>query len=102
MIKRLAGAAALVVGAVLGATAIAEAPASSTRSDLTLVAYSTPREAYAKLTSAFQATAAGRDVAFVQSYGSSGEQARAVLSGLRADVVALSLEPDMTRLARAG
>jgi ABC-type sulfate transport system substrate-binding protein len=38
----------------------------------------------------------------VQSYGSSGEQARAVLSGLEADVVALSLEPDMTTLVRGG
>jgi sulfate/thiosulfate transport system substrate-binding protein len=100
MFKRLGGAAALIVGAVLGTTAIADAPASSTRTDLTLVAYSTPREAYAKLTSAFEATAAGRDIAFVQSYGSSGEQARAVLSGLKADVVALSLEPDMTKLVR--
>jgi ABC-type sulfate transport system substrate-binding protein len=36
----------------------------------------------------------------VQSYGSSGEQARAVLSGLKADAVALSLEPDMTSLVR--
>jgi sulfate/thiosulfate-binding protein len=102
MIKRLVGGAALIAGAVLGATAVTEAPASSSRTDLTLVAYSTPREAYAKLTSAFEATAAGREVAFVQSYGSSGEQARAVLSGLKADVVALSLEPDMTTLVRGG
>jgi sulfate/thiosulfate transport system substrate-binding protein len=102
VVKRLVGAAALAIGAVLGATAIADAPASSARTDLTLVAYSTPREAYAKLTAAFEATAAGRDVAFVQSYGSSGEQARAVLSGLKADVVALSLESDMTTLVRGG
>jgi sulfate/thiosulfate transport system substrate-binding protein len=102
VVKRLVGAAALAIGAVLGATAIADAPASSARTDLTLVAYSTPREAYAKLTAAFEATAAGRDVAFVQSYGSSGEQARAVLSGLKADVVALSLESDVTTLVRGG
>jgi sulfate/thiosulfate-binding protein len=102
VVKRLVGAAALAIGAVLGATAIADAPASSARTDLTLVAYSTPREAYAKLTAAFEATAAGRDVAFVQSYGSSGEQARAVLSGLKADIVALSLESDMTTLVRGG
>jgi sulfate/thiosulfate transport system substrate-binding protein len=102
VIRRLSAAAALVVGAVAAATAITDAPASSTRTDLTLVAYSTPREAYAKLTSAFRETAPGRDVALVQSYGSSGEQARAVLSGLKADVVALSLEPDMTTLVRGG
>lgn len=102
MIKRFVIAAALLVGALLGATAVADAPASSARTDVTLVAYSTPREAYAKLTSAFRETAAGRDVALVQSYGSSGEQARAVLSGLKADLVALSLEPDVTTLVRGG
>jgi len=66
------------------------------------VAYSTPREAYAKLIPAFQKTAAGKDVSFSQSYGASGEQARAVLNGLSADVVMLSLEPDMTELVDAG
>ena len=39
---------------------------------------------------------------FDQSYGSSGEQARAVESGLPSDVVALSLEPDMQKLVDAG
>ena len=102
MIKRFVTATALLLGALLGATAVADAPASSSRTDVTLVAYSTPREAYTKLTSAFRETAAGRDVALVQSYGSSGEQARAVLSGLKADLVALSLEPDVTTLVRGG
>lgn len=69
---------------------------------LTLVAYSTPKEAYARIVSAFQATAAGRGVSFDQSYGGSGEQARAVTAGLKADVVALSLAPDMTSLVTAG
>ena len=68
---------------------------------LTLVAYSTPKEAYAKLIPAFQRTAAGRDVSFDQSYGSSGEQSRAVEAGLPADVVAFSLAPDITRLVDA-
>lgn len=65
---------------------------------LTLVAYSTPREAYEVIIPAFQATEAGADVEFDTSYGSSGEQARAVEGGLPADVVALSLEPDVTKL----
>ena len=69
---------------------------------LSFVAYSTPREAYAKLISAFQRTRAGQDVDFSQSYGSSGEQARAVIAGLRADVVALSLGPDVDDLVKAG
>jgi sulfate/thiosulfate transport system substrate-binding protein len=67
---------------------------------LTLVAYSTPREAYGALIPAFEKTAAGRDVSFSQSYGASGEQARAVIAGLDADVVAFSLEPDMTSLVQ--
>ncbi len=79
-----------------------EATASTQETKLTLVAYSTPREAYAKLADAFGKTAAGGDVTFEQSYGSSGEQARAVIEGLRADVVALSLEPDITTLVNAG
>jgi sulfate transport system substrate-binding protein len=69
---------------------------------LTLVAYSTPRDAYPKIISAFQKTPAGNGVAFDQSYGASGEQTRAVIAGLKSDVVALSLEPDMTDLVDKG
>jgi sulfate/thiosulfate transport system substrate-binding protein len=71
-------------------------------SKLTLVAYSTPREAYEAVIPQFQATPAGKDVTFEQSYGSSGEQSRAVEAGLAADVVAFSLEPDMSRLVDSG
>jgi sulfate/thiosulfate transport system substrate-binding protein len=67
---------------------------------LSLVAYSTPREAYGQLISAFQKTAAGNDVSFSQSYGASGEQSRAVASGLDADIVAFSLAPDITSLVQ--
>jgi sulfate transport system substrate-binding protein len=69
---------------------------------LTLVAYSTPEEAYKKIIPAFNGTAEGEGVGFKQSYGSSGDQSRAVESGLPADVVEFSLEPDMTRLVEAG
>ena len=98
---------ALVIAAVaacLTAAAMA-APTSSARSAdtrLSLVAYSTPREAYAKLTSNFQKTPDGDGVSFTQSYGASGEQARAVKAGLKADIVALSLAPDMDDLVNAG
>jgi sulfate/thiosulfate-binding protein len=68
---------------------------------LTLVAYSTPKEAYEEIIPAFQATPEGKGVGFDQSYGSSGEQERAVEAGLQADVVALSLEPDVTKLVDA-
>jgi ABC-type sulfate transport system substrate-binding protein len=69
---------------------------------LTLVAYSTPREAYEQLIPEFQKTEAGRGVGFSQSYGASGDQSRAVQNGLAADVVTLALEPDMTKLVDAG
>mgnify|MGYP003287913462 CR=1 FL=1 len=69
---------------------------------LTLVAYSTPREAYEEIIPAFQETPSGRGVSFDQSYGSSGEQSRAVEAGLPADVLAFSLAPDVTRLVEAG
>ena len=67
---------------------------------LTLVAYSTPREAYGQLIPSFQKTAAGKDVDFSQSYGSSGEQSRAVAAGLNADIVAFSLAPDISSLVQ--
>jgi sulfate transport system substrate-binding protein len=69
---------------------------------LTLVAYSTPREAYEEIIPAFQETFAGGGVSFDQSFGSSGEQSRAVEAGLPADVVAFSLAPDVTRLVEEG
>src|SRR5204863_7401074 len=52
--------------------------------------------------SAFEATPAGKDVSFSQSYGASGDQARAVKAGLAADVVNFSLEPDVPLLVGAG
>jgi sulfate/thiosulfate-binding protein len=88
----------VLAGALGGATAYAAS--ASTR--LSLVAYSTPRDAYAKLISAFEATPAGKGVDFSQSYGASGEQTRAVKAGLEADIVALSLAPDVEELVQAG
>lgn len=99
-------AAALAVG--LAATGLAaafarpSAPARSTDTELSLVAYSTPREAYAKLIPLFQKTSAGDSVDFTQSYGSSGEQTRAIKAGLKADIAALSLAPDVDELVAAG
>src|SRR5438034_8774395 len=78
--------------------ALAAGAAQDTK--LALVVYSTPREAYGQLIPAFQKTVAGKDVSFSQSYGASGEQSRAVASGLDADVVALSLAPDITSLVQ--
>jgi sulfate transport system substrate-binding protein len=79
-----------------------EADASGSGGTLSLVAYSTPREAYEEIVPAFQATDAGSGIELEQSYAASGEQSRAVEAGLEADVVAFSLEPDVTRLSDAG
>ncbi len=69
---------------------------------LTLVAYSTPQEAYEAIIPAFQKTAEGKGVEFEESYGASGEQSRAVEAGLPADVVEFALDSDVTRLVDAG
>jgi sulfate transport system substrate-binding protein len=106
--RRRFGAAAALLGVLaLGLVATgcggAEEASSAAGGDvkLSLVAYSTPREVYEELIPAFAETEAGRGISFDQSYGSSGEQSRAVEAGLPADVVALSLEPDVTRLVEA-
>jgi sulfate/thiosulfate transport system substrate-binding protein len=78
--------------------ALAAGAAQDTK--LTLVAYSTPKEAYGQLIPAFQKRAAGNGVSFSQSYGASGEQSRAVAAGLPADIVAFSLAPDVSALVQ--
>jgi len=95
----LAGVLALAAASL---TSSHDASASSKSGSISLVAYSTPRDAYTKLIPAFTDTAAGKGTSFQQSYGASGEQARAVIAGLKADVVEFSLEPDMTSLVKAG
>ena len=88
----------LILLLTLAFPALAAGAAKDTK--LALVAYSTPREAYAQLIPAFQKTTAGRGVSFSQSYGASGEQSRAVAAGLDADIVAFSLAPDVTSLVQ--
>ena len=101
-------AALAVLAALVGASGCGgQSGSSASGSDgsggkLTLVAYSTPEEAYKELIPAFNKTSAGKGVGFSQSYGGSGEQSRAVEGGLPADVVEFSLEPDVKRLVDAG
>jgi sulfate/thiosulfate transport system substrate-binding protein len=102
MPKRTLAVALSLTAAAVGLAACGSSSSGSSSSHLTLVAYSTPQGAYEKLIPAFTATAEGRGVSFSQSYGPSGEQSRAVANGLHADVVNFSLEPDVTRLVKAG
>jgi len=103
--RSLLVAAALAITLAAAATAAfgtAEAGARANGARLNLVAYSTPRDAYSSLIPMFQKTPDGDGVSFSQSYGASGDQARAIIAGLDADVVELSLAPDLDLLVRAG
>jgi sulfate transport system substrate-binding protein len=91
----------LPVSLLLGALLL-PASASAAGGTVSVVAYSTPKPAYAALIKAFNATKAGAGVTFSQSFGASGSQATAVVSGLPADVVNFSLTPDMDKLVKAG
>src|SRR3954469_5982088 len=91
----------LALAAVALALSIVGGAAGAAKdASLSLVAYSTPREAYGKLIPMFQESPAGKGVGFTQSYGASGDQARAVKAGLGADIVALSLAPDVDELVK--
>jgi sulfate/thiosulfate transport system substrate-binding protein len=102
--RRLAlqlGIALLALGATVGVAACGGSASGADSVDL--VAYSTPQQVYEdRLEPAFQNTDAGDGVDFSNSFGSSGDQSRAVEAGQPADVVGFSLEPDMTRLVDAG
>ena len=102
--RALAPLAGLLLVACGGAPAQAPSGSGSALppAKLALVAYSTPQEPFQKIITAFRKTPQGRNITFTQSYGASGDQSRAVASGLTADIVDFSLEPDMTRLVTAG
>ncbi|MEA2383043.1 MAG: sulfate/thiosulfate transport system substrate-binding protein [Solirubrobacteraceae bacterium] len=101
-------AAALVVAACGGASdttgggSSSATAAGAAKTRLSLIAYSTPQVVYDQVIPQFQKTEAGSGVSFRESFGASGDQSRAVESGLAADVVAFSLAPDMERLVKAG
>jgi sulfate transport system substrate-binding protein len=94
--------ATVVALVAVAAVAVPLASARPAGTQLSLVAYSTPREAYASLIPLFQKTPDGNGVSFTQSFGASGDQTRAIIAGLNADVVELSLAPDMDQLVKAG
>jgi sulfate transport system substrate-binding protein len=108
--KPLAALAALVALAVAGCGGSSDSSSSSGSSgggtadggQISLVAYSTPEVVYDEIIPDFKKTEAGSAVGFKTSFGASGEQSRAVEAGLKADVVSFSVEPDLTRLVKAG
>ncbi|ADT98769.1 MULTISPECIES: sulfate ABC transporter substrate-binding protein [Mycolicibacterium] len=74
----------------------------SAETTLTLVAFAVPEPGWSKAAPAFSATEEGEGVEVTASYGASGDQSRSVESGKPADVVNFSVEPDITRLVKAG
>ncbi|BAQ61586.1 sulfate and thiosulfate binding protein CysP [Geminocystis sp. NIES-3708] len=73
--------------------------------EITLVSYAVTQGAYSKIIPQFTADwkkKTGQNVIFKQSYGGSGSQTRAVIDGLEADVVALALAGDTSKIEKAG
>ncbi|MDF5720554.1 MAG: sulfate ABC transporter substrate-binding protein [Rhizonema sp. PD37] len=73
--------------------------------EVTLVSYAVTKEAYSKIIPLFTQKwkkEHNQEVTFQQSYGGSGTQARAVIDGLEADVVALALGFDVEKIQKAG
>lgn len=69
---------------------------------LNLVAFAVPKAANNAIQKLWAEQGPGANVTWVESYGASGDQSRAVVSGLEADYVHFSLEGDVTRLVEAG
>ncbi len=70
--------------------------------EISVVGYSTPQEVYEEHLGPDFQSGDGSEVDIAYSFGSSGDQSRAVEAGAPTDVVHLPLEPDMTRLVDAG
>lgn len=97
----------LVIAVACGGSTPSSPEASAPKERaLTLASYTTPREAYTQAVLPAFAEAhkkkSGETVTFEATYQASGAQARAVVGGLQADVVALSLDPDVQAVADAG
>ncbi len=73
---------------------------------ISFAAYSTPREVYGKIIPAFEdhwkATHNDQSLIFEESYAGSTTQSQNVVNGFPADIVALSLAPDVDAIKKAG
>jgi sulfate transport system substrate-binding protein len=76
--------------------------AAAQKIELLNVSYDPTREFYQEFNNSFAAywkEKTGQDVAIEQSHGGSGKQARAVIDGMKADVVTLALAYDIDAIA---
>ena len=92
--------AATAVPAVLAGCAASGS--TSSNDSVNVVGFSVLKTANEPVIADFQKTDAGKGVKFTTSYGASGDQSRAVIGGLPADEVHLSLEPDVSKIVDAG
>jgi sulfate transport system substrate-binding protein len=98
----------LLLRAVLGVAALLAAPAAHAAPqpvEITLVSYAVAKPLFAKVIPEFQRAwkeQTGQEVRFKESYGPSGAQTRAIVSGLEADVLATNLQSLVTPLVDAG
>lgn len=84
-----------------GGSSGSDSGSGSKKTTLALVAFSVPKAAHDAAQAAFAKTDDGAGVSWKSSYGPSGDQSRAVASGLDADLVHFSLGSDVTRLVEA-
>ena len=103
LLSLLAAATALAAAGCGGASDSTDSSATASSgsgkgTSLSLVAYSTPEVVYDEIIPDFEQMPEGKGVSFKTSYGASGDQSRAVLAGQKADIVALSLPPDVDKL----
>ena len=100
----IAVAGSMVLGACGGSSDSASSegggPGGSTT--LSIVGFAVPEAANKAIAAEWNKTPEGKGVSFKTSYGPSGDQSRAVVSGLKADYVHFSVASDVTRLVDEG
>ncbi len=91
---------------IVAAVAAAFVGSSAFAQQLLNVSYDPTRELYEEINAAFVAEYAsknpGKELKIEQSHGGSGKQARAVVDGLKADVVTLALAADIDAVEKGG
>jgi sulfate/thiosulfate-binding protein len=95
-------AASLLVVAACGGDDDEAAAGSGGDSTISIVGFAVPEAANEAIAEEWTQTPEGEGVEFRTSYGASGDQSRAVESGLEADYVHFSVASDVTRLVDAG
>ena len=100
--KKIKVAVALAAASILTLTACGGSGGGSDAESISIVGFAVPETANKAIAKEFNETPEGEGVTFQTSYGASGDQSRAVESGLKADYVHLSVGTDVQRLEKAG